>query len=385
MTRSRGRVCFYSPYLYPVATGGEIEFVGGTEVRQWALARGLAERGFEVVVATCDYGQGAVLVRDGVTLLRTYSTREGFPGIRLFYPRLWKAMRTLRRAGADVYIANGAGIPAGWAYDAARSARARFVFMASSDTDAMNSLPFLANRRERWWYLRGLRGADARVAQTELQRQLFRDNFSVETEVIANPVELPANPVDAGANSLVLWLSTYKPSKRPEWFSELAQRLPQYRFVMAGFSGSDAGGDSWFAAQRASALSSNLEVNGFVEHGRIGEFLSKTALFVHTSPVEGFPMTLLEAWAYGIPSVSAVDPGGTIGRNRIGEVVSSFDELVETVGGLMRDPDRRRVAGNQAREYVSDYHGLDRMYEPLGALLDRVISAVPREISARRR
>ena len=45
----------------------------------------------------------------------------------------------------------------------------------------------------------------------------------------------------------------------------------------------------------------------------------------------------------------------------------------------------RGLAGNQAREYVSDHHGPDRTYEPLGALLDRVISAVPREISARRR
>ena len=375
MKSSRGRVCFYSPYLYPVAARKEVEFVGGTEVRQWDLARGLSERGFDVQIATCDFGQDAVVVRDGVTFLRTYSTTEGLPGARLIYPRYWKVMRTLRRANSDVYIANGAGMAAGWAYDAARSRGARFVFMASSDTDAVAPLPFLANRREKWWYVRGLRGADARVAQTELQSQLFRDNFSVETEVIANPIELPVTPVDAGANDVVLWLSTYKPSKCPEWFSELAARLPEHRFVMVGLPGSGAARASWFSAQRAAAGSPNLEVQGFVEHDRIHEFLRKTALFVHTSPVEGFPMTLLEAWSYGIPSVSRVDPGGTVRRHRIGDVVSTFDEFVHAVGCIMRDRNRRRTVGNRAREYVRAHHGPDSTYEPLGALLDRVIDA----------
>ena len=76
------------------------------------------------------------------------------------------------------------------------------------------------------------------MAQTELQRDLFRQNFGVEAEVIPNPVELSTSPVDAGTNHSVLWLSTYKPSKRPEWFTELARRLPNIRFVMVGLPGS---------------------------------------------------------------------------------------------------------------------------------------------------
>jgi glycosyltransferase involved in cell wall biosynthesis len=381
----RGRLCFYSPYLYPVASGGEIEFVGGTEVRQWALARALAARGFDVAIATCDFGQDAIVVRDGVTLLRTYSTEAGIPALRLLYPRLWKALGTLRLANADVYLANGSGIATGWAYDAARLRRSRFVFLAASDGDALRSLPWLTKRRERWWYLRALRGADARVAQTELQRGLFRDNFAVETQVIVNPVEFPATPVDAGANNVVLWLSTYKPSKRPEWFIELARRLPQLRFVMVGLPRSGEGTESWQAAQRAAAQSSNLEVHGFVEHARVGEFLSKAALFVHTSPAEGFPMTLLEAWSYGIPSVTTVDPGGTVERQRLGEVVTSRDRLAESVARLMGSPDRRRTLGASAREYVERHHGPDQTYEPLATLLDRVIEKGRTNRSTRRR
>jgi glycosyltransferase involved in cell wall biosynthesis len=374
-SRGRGRICFYSPFLYPVAAEGVAEFVGGTEVRQWALARALAARGFDVTVATSDFGQDAVVERDGVTLLRTYSMQAGIPGVRLFYPRLWKAMTTLFRANADVYLANGSGIPAGWAYHAARIRRSQFIFLAASDGDALPSLPWLMKRREKWWYLAALKGANACVAQTEMQRRLFRQNFGVETEVIPNPVELAASPVDVGTNSSVLWLSTYKPIKRPEWFTELATRLPQVRFVMVGMPGAGSAAETWYSAQRAAATTSNLEVFGFVEHARVSQFLQNAALFVHTSPLEGFPMTLLEAWSHGLPTVTTADPGATVERHKIGKVVRSLDELVTAVASMMSAPDQRRAYGARARRYVEAHHGPEQAYEPLAALLDRVVKS----------
>jgi glycosyltransferase involved in cell wall biosynthesis len=369
----RGRLCFFAPFLYPIAVGGEVEFAGGTEVIQWLFARALGERGFDVTVATCDFGQGPRVVRDGVTLLRTFAIQAGAPGFRFVYPRLWKSMGALLRADADAYVANGSGVAAGWAYDAARLRRSRFVFLASSDGDAVPSLPWLASRREKWWYLRALRGADACVAQTEVQRHLFSDNFGVETAVIPPPVELPSAPVDAGANDVILWLSTYKPSKRPEWFIELARLLPDRRFVMVGFNPADQAAASWEPARRAATELRNLEVHGFIDRSRVGDFLSRAAVFVHTSPTEGFPMTLLEAWARGIPSVSAVDPGGVVERYGLGEVVSTRDALVEAVARLMGSPERRAELGGRARRYVAQHHGPEHTSAPLAELLDRVI------------
>jgi glycosyltransferase involved in cell wall biosynthesis len=370
---TRGRICFYSPFLYPVAVEGSFEFVGGTEVRQWALARGLAERGFDVSIVTCDFGQDARVEREGVELLSAYSLDHGLPGVRLFYPRLWKAMKALHSANADVYLANGSGIPVGWAYHAARIRGAGFVFLASSDRDAEPSLPWLTKRREKWWYLQGLRGADARIAQTEFQQRLFRRNFGLDTEVIPNPVEPIASPVDPGANACVLWLSTYKPTKRPEWFTELARRLPEIRFVMAGYPGYGGKLDSWHAAQHVAADTSNLEVHGLVDRTRVAQLLREAAIFVHTSPAEGFPMTLLEAWSAGIPTITAVDPGGTIETHGLGQVADSVDELVGAVDELMAAPERRRAIGAHAREYVDRHHGPEKSYEPLASLLDRII------------
>ena len=108
---------------------------------------------------------------------------------------------------------------------------------------------------------------------------------------------------------------------------------------MVGQPVSGEGAASWQAAQRAAGAASNLEVHGFVEHARVDDFLREAALFVHTSPAEGFPMTLLEAWSHGIPTVTAVDPGGTIERHSIGEVVTTLEGLTEAVARMMSTPD----------------------------------------------
>lgn len=371
----RGRIALYAPYLYPIASGdGNAQFAGGTEVRQWALARALAKRGFEVTIATCNFGQPPLVVHERVSLVRTYALHEGIPGIRLLYPRFWRAVRTLVGVGAQVYMANGAGIATGWAYDAAKLSRARFVFLASSDYDALPNLPFLQNRREKWWYLRALRGADARVAQTQAQSRLFLENFHVHTSVIPNPAELPSTATDAAANEIVLWLSTYKPHKRPEWFVELARRLPHVKFVMVGaIPDFGRATNEWELARLASRDCANLEVHSFVEHQRIKDFLSRAALFVHTSPAEGFPMTLLEAWSYGVPTVSCVDPADAVTTHQLGEVASTLEDLTSAVRTLMGDPVARGALGVRARRYVQHFHGPESTYEPLASLLDHLI------------
>jgi glycosyltransferase involved in cell wall biosynthesis len=380
---SRGRICFYAPGLYPVTSDGEIEVVGGAEVQQWSLARGLAARGFDVLIATWDYGQPPRLEREAVTLVRTFSPQAGIRVIRFFYPRLWRSVTTLWRTRADIYLAQGAGIEAGLAYDVARLRHAAFVFLAAHDFDALPSLPLLKTSRERWWFARALHGATVRVAQTEVQRRLFLDHLGLETTVIRNPMEVPARATDAGANKVVLWLATYKPAKRPEWFTEIAHRLPQYEFVMVGGLPRGISTESWEAAREAADECANLTVHGFVGHERIGDFLEQAALFAHTSPAEGFSMAVLEAWSYGIPSVTGVDPDGAVARFGLGEVATTLDEFVEAVTELMEDPERRRAAGARARAYAEGHHSQEVIYDQLASLLDSVIEKPPNDTRRR--
>src|SRR5207244_6872483 len=107
----RGRINLHSPYLFPVLRPGTTEFVVGAEVQQAVIARGLAARGFDVSVATCDYGQGRRVSIDGITVLATFPPHRGVPVLRFFHPRLTKSYRALLAADAEVYYARCSGLP----------------------------------------------------------------------------------------------------------------------------------------------------------------------------------------------------------------------------------------------------------------------------------
>lgn len=361
------RVCFHAPLLWPLWSDGALRFAGGAEVQQARLARGLVARGFEITVVTCDHGQPSPVVKHGVRVLKSYAIDQGLPGLRFFHPRLSRTMGALFAADADVYYARGAALPAGQAYDAARWKRAAFVFGAAHDHDAFPALPELRSARDRWWYRRALRGAHTIIAQSSVQQRLFRENLGMDSTLIRNLVEPPVSAGDPGRDLPVVWLATYKAAKRPEWFLELARALPQRRFIMCGVvPAPPESAIAWIRAQQAARELPNLELRGTLEQSEVATLFQDTALFVHTSPAEGFPNTVLEAWAAGIPSVTTVDPDGVVARERCGEVVATPEALITAVRAWMDAPERRRTAGARARAYAFAEHSPDAVLTKLG-------------------
>ncbi len=373
----RGRICFHHPYLYPIFSGDTVEFAGGAEVQQGLLARGLSRLGFEVTGVTADYGQPARMDVDGVTLFRSYPVSGGIPILRFFHPRLSRTVAALIRANADVYYVRGSGLFAGVTYDVARLRGAALVLATAHDADVVRSLPLQTNPRDRWWHRRALRGAHTRIVQTEAQRERLQHEFGLASTVVPNAVELPDPPLDPGRRGAVVWLGTYKPAKRPEWFTALARALPEYRFIMSGVIPPPPDTlEAWRSARAAASACPNLEVRGFVPHARLRELFGEACLFVHTSPMEGFPNTLLEAWAHSLPSVTVVDPDGVGRREGLGTVVQDLDTLTHAVRDLMEDPEARRVAGTRARTYVRSEHAPDRTLARLAEILDHAVASV---------
>jgi glycosyltransferase involved in cell wall biosynthesis len=92
--------------------------------------------------------------------------------------------------------------------------------------------------------------------------------------------------------------------------------------------------------------------------------------------VEGFSNTMLEAWAHGVPSVSAVDPDGVVVREGLGEVVDGLEGLDSAVRRMLADPAGRAAAGARARAHVRRHHAPDAVIDRLAALLDRVVAQV---------
>jgi glycosyltransferase involved in cell wall biosynthesis len=371
----RGRVCFFAELAYPVLSGVEA-FAGGGEVLVVLLARGLARLGFEVHLVCRDYGRREAHRIGEVTVHPTYREDEGLPVLRFFHPRLSRSLRELARVDADVYYVVGSGMPAGVAHDLARARRAGFVLHAMTDLDARRDLPHY-NVRDRWWYRRALRDADANFTQTEDQREAFRRAHGVETTVLPNIVAVPDSGVDAGQDGHVMWVGTYRPHKRPDWFTRLAREIPDRRFVMAGVvQRSHQSAETFEAARAVERDCSNLTVLGFQPEPELRRLMSKASLLVHTSPVEGFSNVMLEAWGLGLPSISCVNPDGIVTRLGLGEAVTEFPDLVREVSRWMSDPASRREAGARARRYVIERHSEAVVLDQLGRTLDGIVARV---------
>lgn len=372
---NRARVCFYSEFAYPLLAQSPVEFAGGAESMVVRLARALAARGREVSLVTCDYGQPARVVMDGITVLRAFRHRQGLPIVRFFHPRLSLATLALIKANADIYYVCGSGMPAGLTCDVAKLRGAAFVLHLMTDYDVMADPPAGVGVTHRAWYRRALGRADRVLAQTEFQRGELRRNFAVESTHLPNIMDIPEVAIDPGQDGIVLWNATYKSTKRPEWFVSLARALPGHRFVMAGIvPPPPLTRESWDAVRAAASGLPNLEVHGFLPEPELAALRRRAALVVHTSPVEGFSNVLLESWAAGLPTVSGVNPDDLVTREGLGAWATTETALLESVRALMADPQARRAAGARARRYAERVHAPRVVMETLERALEDVSS-----------
>lgn len=373
----RPRACLFAEFLYPVVSGGRVPFAGGIEVQLSHLGRGLAHRGFDVRVVTCDYGQPDPFEVDGLTLHKAYPPAGGIPVLRFFHPRLTRGLAALWRVDADVYVHRGAALWAGLVHAVARARGRRFVWMAGHDHDVRGDLPDVHGPRDRLLVRRAIRGADAIVTQTRAQQARLRADWGLDSTVIMNSVPLPppAAILDPGAGTALVWLSTYRAAKRPEWFTRFAERHPEIRCRMAGVIPGPPHTDHVFQVARAAAARlPNLEVQGTVPFERVADFLTGAALFAHTSPAEGFPNTLLESWARGLPAVSAFDPDGIVERERLGACRTDADAWEAEIVRRMADPALRREEGRRARSWVEQHHAPEVVHERFAELLRAVLA-----------
>ncbi len=353
------RLAFVVPYGYPALAGTSpgFDYVGGAEMQQARLARVLAARGHDVWMVSADFGQAPRVLIDGVTVERAYRPFAGVPGLRFFHPRWSGIASALGRTKPDIVYQRTAGALTGQCAMWAKGHGSRFVFACAHDFDTLAASPLLTNARDRWLYRWGLHHADHVLAQSGPQLTALRANHRIEAALVRNVIALPPAPRDEDSADRVVWLGTVKADKRPAWVLDAARALPGIQFVIAGGPPPPPMPDEEFRALRAEAgRLPNVELTGFVKPQDVPRMLARAALFVHSSPAEGFPNTLLEAWALGVPTVSLVDPDGAASLGGAGLVVDNRDEFIEAIGGLMYDQPRRRALGLAARAYVLKHH-----------------------------
>ena len=110
----------------------------------------------------------------------------------------------------------------------------------------------------------------------------------------------------------------------------------------------------------------------------VSGFLAMGDLFAFPSHQEGFPLTLLEAMAVGLPvASSAIDgPVEMIVDGETGRLVSPDEPqaLADALAALIARPDEAKAMGQRARETVLRDYGSARLARRLEAVVDRMLA-----------
>ncbi|WP_051554390.1 glycosyltransferase family 4 protein [Desulfobulbus elongatus] len=363
------KVCFVALGVYPLFFHGTYTGqIGGSELQQKLIGEALSAKGAQVSFISHDVGQPDFLHRGGLTFIKSFAPSAGLPGIRFFHPRLTEIWKALIKADADVCYCRAAGFLPGVLTLFCRIYRKKFVFAGASDTDFLPDHHIIPTQRDKLLYRFGIRRADAIVVQSAKQQALLRANFGRDGIVIRNFHDGEARILPESERRVILWVSTIRSLKRPMLFIQLAQALPQERFVMIG--GRDGSNPELFqsVSEQCAALP-NLEFLGFQPLEVTERYFDQSKLFVNTSEHEGFPNTFLQAWRRGIPVVSFVDPDDVIRNNSLGCVVigdQSLPEVVRSVLDAPPDAEKIRVyfqknhASGVAEQYLHVFGSLVR-------------------------
>jgi glycosyltransferase involved in cell wall biosynthesis len=370
-TRARPHICFVAPHAWPVFSGDpRIEEVGGAEVQQSRLARLFASRGYRVSMICIDYGQPDRTVIDGVTVHKAFRLDEGLPVLRFLHPRLTAIWRALGNADADIYYCRASGMLVGVVARFCRRHGKRSIYAAASDRDFdADQRGRIRYARDRWLYRRGVAAVDAIVAQNEAQLASCRATYGREAMVIPSFYpDPPSTESNLSKERQVLWVGTIRAGKRPDLFLDLAQCLPQRRFVMVGGpSRTDA---PLYERVRSRAASlPNVRFTGFLPLADADRQFDSARVHVNTAEYEGMPNTFLQAWARGVPTLGTSDVGVPVHRR-----FARVQEAAAEIEALFSDELRWQKLSRACREHYERTHSgaqtvarYERLFEGLGA------------------
>ena len=327
--------------------------IGGAEVQQTLLARALARRGFDVSMVVANYGQPDGATWDGIRTYRTYRFHEGIPVWRFIHPRWTSVWAALKRADADVYYVSGAGLLPGLVGAFARRYRRKVIFRVASISDCSPKTLRLRFARDRYLYRYGLRRVDLALAQTSEQQQLLKENYGVNSTVVASMRDSAGRCRPFAERDLdVLWVGNIRMLKRPDLLLDLARRMPQRTFEMAG--GPMKGSLALFEQIKTEAATlPNVRFHGTVPYHEMRDLFERARVLAATSEIEGFPNTYLQAWSHGVPVVGFLDPENMIADGQLGCAVKTPDEMAAAVAGLLESEAEWSAVSERCRAFAA--------------------------------
>lgn len=215
--------------------------------------------------------------------------------------------------------------------------------------------------------------ADLILVLSEQWKKWLEESLGIteHVEVLYNPCPKVNRREDIRENN-ILFAGTLIPRKGYgdliKAFAKIAKKYPNWKVIFAG------NGEIENAKKIASeyGISNQIVFPGWINGKKKEETFQKASIYCLASDGEGFPMGVLDAWAYGIPCV--VTPVGGIPDIIKDEVnglifpVGDIDTLASKLEKLITNKDLRTKIVKETDKYVNNEFNVSSINQKLGQI-----------------
>ena len=373
------RICFVAPDAYAAAVNASGTHIGGAETQQFQFAQALHSKGYEVsfIVArpsSCSKEDDENLP---AWVEVAYSLRDKSSKIGFFRDTL-RMYQVIKKIHADIFIQRCSfhDAPRVWLF--AKILGAKFIFWVGADFNVnriwiKHNLSLL--RRMAYEYV--LSRADEIVVQTENQKMMLNLFYAIKASIIRNIVGIPHSQLRnkrASCTLKVVWGGRINPNKNPGKLLEIARKASEWSFIIAAIKDRNWTREYVEFIKNATHLD-NVTIFESTPHKDYLKITNDADIVLNTSRFEGYPNTLLEAFAHGVPALTlGVNPVDVISKYELGWVCDDVDDAVSKLISLAENPDELKKSGEAAFRYVKKFHSREMVTDELERLLMKRMS-----------
>jgi len=333
------------------------KWLAGTEIATYHLAEHLAQRGHEVhVITSLDEGLPEENYEKGFYIHRLPRTKIRFVGVFIFWADI---VRVIQKISPDIVHAQslGMGVPALLSKKILKFPYA--VWGRGSDVYLPDWFTKLTSKTI-------IKNANSVIALTEDMKQAMQAIYYRDITIVPNGIdlkeyisELPVQIVE-GAEKRILFVGRLHPVKGVRYLlqamSIVHQELPEAKLILVG-----DGEEREYLESLTDSLGIRecVEFAGRVPHERVQDYMNLAEVFVLPSLSEGFPVTILEAMACGLPIV-ATRVGGVpdiIEDGANGYLINTKnpEQIAEALLRVLQDEELQKIMSNNNRKSAEKY------------------------------
>jgi len=358
------KICIVANNAYGALTGEESGHIGGVERQTALLSEWLVGNAHDVSVITWNEGGESKELVNGIKVIKLCKVTDGMPFVRFFYPRWTSLISALKEADADIYYHNCAEYVTGQIALWAKINNKPFIYTVASDADCEIDLPNLKSKREEHLFRYGLTSANLVITQTQKQKQLLKQNYELNAQVINMPATPPKRLENFKREDLfnkqkVIWVGRLHKVKRVEWLLDIADELPEVSFEIIGPEGDSS--DYMDNILDRIKKSKNINYVGKVSRMDMPSIYQNGSILCCTSVYEGFPNTYLEAWSYGVPVITTIDPDDIIKKKNLGYHATNKNEFLAHILSLLNHSKIWENTSLNCQKYYLENHEQNRV------------------------